>query len=207
MNPKRVKSTGSIRNIAMNLFGYWKSLLEEASPELSQRWGPVGRIIAGSIEDRQGADLFDQLVRRASAQFASFRERRPDKKSLRTIFLTGDIYLRLDDFGSDSIIRRLNARGMRVIVEPLWVLAEYLAEERSAELFNLPQGSFMKADWRSSLMREVPETFLRNCPGTKSRGCPSPDVPEMLEKAKPIIKRHPRGEAPITVGSVHPSLG
>ena len=31
---------------------------------------------------------------------------------------------------------------------------------------------------------------------------PTFDVPEMLKKAKPIIDRHPRGEAPITVGSV-----
>ena len=31
---------------------------------------------------------------------------------------------------------------------------------------------------------------------------PTPDTPELLEKADPIIKRHPRGEAPITVGSV-----
>ena len=115
----------------------------------------------------QGADLFEQLVRRASAQFASFRERRPDKKSLRTIFLTGDIYLRLDDFGSDSIIRRLNARGMRVIVEPLWVLAEYLVEERSAELFNLPQGIFMKSELAKFTDAVSPGNGSTKLPGNK----------------------------------------
>ena len=132
------------------------------------KMGTVGRIIAGGIKDPQGADLFEQLIiHRASAQFASFRERQPDKKSLRTIFLTGDIYLRLDDFGSDSIIRRLNARGMRVIVEPLWAFAQSVVEERSAELFNMPQGFFMNSVAKI-LMPKSPETVLRYCSGKKS---------------------------------------
>jgi len=164
------------------------------------KMGTFGRIVSGSIEQNQGIALFEQLIRRASEQFASFRERRPDKKSLRTIFLTGDIYLRLDDFGSDSIIRRLNARGMRVIVEPLWVLAEYLVEERSAELFNLPQGTFMNAMAKIILPKSRRRFY--EIAQEQNPWLPTFDVPEMLEKAKPIIDRHPRGEAPITVGSV-----
>jgi hypothetical protein len=36
----------------------------------------------------------------------------------------------------------------------------------------------------------------------KNPWLPTPDIPDLLEKADPVIKRHPRGEAPITVGSV-----
>lgn len=173
---------------------------ERSFSGIISKMGNVGRIIAGSIEASQGADLFEQLIHRASVQFASFRKRHPDKKSLRTIFLTGDIYLRLDDFGSDSIIRRLNARGMRVIVEPLWALAEYLVEERSAELFNMPQGYFMNS-MAKILMPKSRKRFY-DIAREQNPWLPTSDVPEMLEKAKPIIDRHPRGEAPITVGSV-----
>lgn len=162
--------------------------------------GYVGRVISGSIEQNQGIAFFDQLVRRASAQFAAMRKRRTDQNSLRTIFLTGDIYLRLDDFGSDAIIRRLNARGIRVIVEPLWVLAEYLAEERSAELFSLPQGFFMNAISKIAMSKSRKHFY--EIAQKQNPWLPTFDVPEMLKKAKPIIDRHPRGEAPITVGSV-----
>jgi activator of 2-hydroxyglutaryl-CoA dehydratase/predicted nucleotide-binding protein (sugar kinase/HSP70/actin superfamily) len=173
---------------------------ERSFSGIISKMGQVGRIIAGIIEESQGADLFEQLTRRASEQFASFRERHPDKKSLRTIFLTGDIYLRLDDFGSDSIIRRLNARGMRVIVEPLWALAEYLVEERSAELFNMPQGYFMNS--MSKIFMPKSRKRFYEIAWEQNPWLPSSDVPDMLKKAKPIIDRHPRGEAPITVGSV-----
>ena len=161
---------------------------------------PVGRVLAGLNEQFKAAEDFEQLIRRASAQFAAMRERGLEKSSLRTIFLTGDIYLRLDDFGSDRIIRRFNARGIRVIVEPLWVLAEYLVEERSSELFSLPQGTYENALMKF-IMRKSRKYFYRIA-REKNPWLPSPDIPEMLEKAKPIINRHPRGEAPITVGSV-----
>jgi predicted nucleotide-binding protein (sugar kinase/HSP70/actin superfamily) len=113
-------------------------------------------------------------------------------KILSDDFLTGDIYLRLDDFGSDAIIRRLNARGIRVIVEPLWVLAEYLVEERSAELFSLPQGTFMNAMAKVLLPKSRKHFYEM---AQNKTWLPTFDVPEMLKKAKPIIDRHPRGEA------------
>jgi hypothetical protein len=56
----------------------------------------------GVRESLFGSAALDQLVRRASAEFAALRKRRQDKKSLRTIFLTGDIYLRLDEFCSEK---------------------------------------------------------------------------------------------------------
>lgn len=161
---------------------------------------PIGRFLAGIMEQFQSAADFEPLVRRASAQFAAIRDHRLNEGSLRTIFLTGDIYLRLDDFGSDSVIRRLNARGMRVIVEPLWVLAEYLVEERSSELFNLPRGTFDNP-FMKFMMRRSRKRFF-GIARELNPWLPAPDIPDMLEKAKPIIDRHPRGEAPITVGSV-----
>ncbi len=154
----------------------------------------------GVRESLFGSTALDQLVSRASAEFAAVRERQADKKSLRTIFLTGDIYLRLDEFGSDSLIRRLNARGMRVIVEPLWVLAEYLAWERSAELFNLPQGTMERGIGKFLMCRKRNRFYKIAL--EKNPWLPTPDIPDLLEKADPVIKRHPRGEAPITVGSV-----
>ncbi|MBN1365177.1 MAG: hypothetical protein JW976_10275 [Syntrophaceae bacterium] len=164
--------------------------------EIPKKQGGLSEI----IEKLRRLEAFGQFIRKASAQFATLREGWLDERSFRTVFLTGDIYLRLDDFGSDSIIRRLNARGMRVIVEPLWVLVEYLIEERSSELFNLPQGTF-KNPYLKFMMQKARKRFYKVA-REDNPWLPTPDVPDMLKKAKPIINRHPRGEAPITVGSV-----
>ena len=84
-----------------------------------------------SIEQNQGI-AFDQL-------FAAHRQLQPCSveriKTSRTIFLTGDIYLRLDDFGSTpyptaECARDTGHRGT------LWYWPK-IGEERSAELFSL----------------------------------------------------------------------
>ena len=62
------------------------------------------------------------------------------RSDLRVVLLSGDVYLRVDDFASDSLVRRLNDRGLRVLVEPLGLLSEYLAEERLPGLLGLPVG-------------------------------------------------------------------
>lgn len=159
---------------------------------------PAG--VTGLLDPFRCTQDLERLVSRTSARFAELREHSNREASLRSVFLTGDIYVRIDDFGSDGIIRKLNARGMRVIVEPLWVLAEYLAEERSSELAGLPRGLFENTAMKF-LMRRLRERFYETARQHNS-WLPSPVILEMIERAKPIIDRHPRGEAPITVGSV-----
>jgi len=141
-----------------------------------------------------------RLVDRASADFAALAGRTPPDPALRTVLLSGDIYLRVDDFASDSIITRLNQRGLRVLVEPLGLLSEYLAEERLSELMGLPTDRLENAAMKR-LMRRARRTLYDRARRLHP-WLPATDVRPMIERSRAVLDRHPMGEAPMTIGSV-----
>jgi activator of 2-hydroxyglutaryl-CoA dehydratase/predicted nucleotide-binding protein (sugar kinase/HSP70/actin superfamily) len=138
----------------------------------------------------------ERIVLDAAREFAAL-ELRAD---FRTLLLAGDIYVRIDDFANDGLVRALAERGLRVVVEPVNAFVEYLSYERSGELLGLPTGLIENA---------LGDRALR---GTRDRlyeqvralhpWLPTPNVRRMLEAARPLIDRWPLGEAPITVGGV-----
>lgn len=140
-----------------------------------------------------------RLVRDASQAFASLL-RHGDAPDRRTVLLAGDIYLRLDSFASDQLIRRLNARGIHVLVEPGCSFAEYLAEERSPELIGLPTG-FVDNLVAQQLMGRL-RTSLYRAARIDHPWLPQPDSIAMTERANRLLDRYPVGEAPITIRSV-----
>ncbi len=143
-------------------------------------------------------DLF-ALMERACEAFAKLVEGRTGSDQLRTVLLTGDVYLRLDEFGSGDLIRRLNDRGLQVLLEPLSTLVEYLASEGSDELLMLPT-SFADNTVMRALLAGVRKEIYRRA----QRWHPwllSPDIEEMGKQARTLLDRYPVGEAPITLGN------
>ena len=152
----------------------------------------VARILAG-------ADGVGALIDHAASAFARLAGggRTADD---RTVLLTGDIYLRLDPFGSDQLVRRCNDRGLRVIVEPTSVLSEYMASERLGELLGLPKHGVANVVARAGMAR-----LRRELSGRVRRlhpWLPAFEPRAAAERAQQLIDRYPRGEAPITIGSV-----
>ena len=166
-----------------------ESLIERpCSPGL---WGHAER-------KRQKRDLLG-LVDDAARAYGGLDGAR-GRNNLRTVLLTGDIYVRLDGFANDGLVRRLNDRGLRVLIDPLCVTIEYLIEERSAELVGLP------TDFVSHALYKRAMTQFRRAVYARVRALhpwlPMPAVSEALKRAQPILDRYPRGEAPLTIGTV-----
>lgn len=139
------------------------------------------------------------LVELASREFAGIDgEGRHD--GLRTVLLSGDIYVRLDEFANDGLIRALGDRGLRVLVEPANVFVQYLNVERSAELLGLPTG-LVECAVNGALMRRMRRAMYERV-RLLHPWLPMPDVRDMLRAGRPVLDRHPLGEAPVTVGSV-----
>jgi activator of 2-hydroxyglutaryl-CoA dehydratase/predicted nucleotide-binding protein (sugar kinase/HSP70/actin superfamily) len=137
------------------------------------------------------------LLERAAQAFASLPAR-PGRR--RTVLLTGDVYVRVDDFASDGLARRLAERGLHVLLEPLSILGEYAAAERSSDLLGLPTGLVENAAYRvmmATIRRALVRRVQRHHPWL-----PMPSVGERIRASREVIARHPIGEAPITVGSV-----
>ncbi|MBI2566000.1 MAG: hypothetical protein HYV63_03055 [Candidatus Schekmanbacteria bacterium] len=151
----------------------------------------------------RGADVLAalRLVDRAADAFLGLaRQRQPAGADLRTILLAGDVFVRLDEFAGDQLGRHLASLGIRVIVEPLNVLVEYLAHERSPELIGLPTSG--SASWTLALAMRVIRAELYRRVRRKHPWLPMPDARAATRESRALIARHPIGEGPIAIGSV-----
>jgi predicted nucleotide-binding protein (sugar kinase/HSP70/actin superfamily) len=140
------------------------------------------------------------LIERASARFAALAQLGPADPNRRTVFMSGDFYTRLDPVLNDSLARRLNDRGLNVVMEPLASVIEYTAEERLRDLFGVPSGWLKNALIKASMRRMTRDFYSRV--RTLHPWLPITDIPGALRAAMPISGRHPQGEVPLTVGSV-----
>jgi predicted nucleotide-binding protein (sugar kinase/HSP70/actin superfamily) len=137
---------------------------------------------------------------RAAEEFAAVAERAPADPTRRTVFLAGDFYVKAVPIANDFLIRRLNERGLQVVVEPVALMMEYLVEERLSDLFGLP------AKWLpNKLVKRAMRRLTRDFYGrvlAHHPWLPITDVRGVLRQAGRLIDRHPQGEAPLIAGSV-----
>ncbi len=138
------------------------------------------------------------LVTHAAHAFAELRS--VDGPEVRTVLVTGDVYLRGDDFASDDVPRRLAARGLRVVLEPTSALVEYMAEERLSELMGLATGRFYSPIQQAGLAWSRKRLYARVRP--LHPWLPPEDLPGVLDAASEMLNRYPRGEAPMAIGTV-----
>ena len=177
------------------------ALYETFNDELEALLGrPARPGILGLLTFRREGKAFRGLIDRAAAEFAGLAGRTAARKSLRTVLLSGDVYLRLDEFGSDRLIRRLNQRDLQVIVEPASLLNEYMVHERLGELMGLP------TDWRNNLIARLGMATVRRDLQSRVRKLhpwlPENDVKAVLAASLAVLDRYPVGEAPVTIGSI-----
>lgn len=140
-------------------------------------------------------DVYRLLVR-ASRAFAEM----PGAAPLRTALLSGDVYVRLDAGANDDLVRRLNRLGVAVLVEPLSSLAEYILNEKSAELFRLPTRFPERPLTRAAMVGL--RRWFHGAARRFNPWWPTVTPADMAEGARGKLDRHPRGEAPVTLGSV-----
>ena len=141
-----------------------------------------------------------ELLGQAAAEMRALRDAADPDPRLRTVLLSGDIYVRVDEFASDALIRRLNDRGIRVIVEPTSTISEYMAAERLSELMGLPT-TFFANQLSKRLMRKLRREF-QAVVTPDHPWLPTPDVTELMVASRQLIDRYPQCEAPVTIGSV-----
>ncbi len=159
---------------------------------------PAGDGLTRSLTTTRLMGQARAMVERASRAFAAVGQR--PRADLRTVLVAGDIFLRVDDFASDQLIRRLNQRGLRVIGEGFVSLSEYLTELRSPEILGLP------TDRVDNIMRKAFMGNMRQDWYARVRQVhpwlPNNDTRAMIREAETMLDKHPVGEAPATVGSV-----
>jgi len=156
-----------------------------------------------SHESASGVPVIEALAalnRRAGEDFAALAERAPADPMRRTAFLAGDFYIKSVPVANDNLIRRLNERGLQVVVEPIAVTIEYLAEERISDLFGIPTQEHLNEAVKGEIRRMTQEFYgpvQANHPWL-----PKTDIKALLHESQRLVDRYPQGETPVIVGSV-----
>ncbi len=136
-------------------------------------------------------------LERASAEFLAIAGRGP--RDVRTVFLSGDLLTKGNDFANGGLPEVLARHGVRCIGEPMTDFMEYLAIDHEDQFFGRKAGRLTKWTYRRSMpaiRRGLHEAIAREHPWL-----PRPDVRAGLAVAEPIIDRRTNGAAVLGVGS------
>ena len=139
------------------------------------------------------------LIGSAAAEFAAL-DRGSDRveQEPRTVFLCGDIYLRVDEWGNDDLQRKLADQGLRIIFEPFGEIFELLAL-RDAREHGLTTRLGSKRVATLKFMRYVVKRLL----GAARLHEPWMfwhDVGDVWKASEPLFDGYPFGETIPTIG-------
>jgi len=101
----------------------------------------------------------EALLGEASLGFSRLPLDRERVASARDVYLCGDLFLRVDEFGNDDIQRKLAAQGLRVIMEPFGEFFELLALRAVQDGTRL--GKLAKKQATLTIMRAMTERLMR----------------------------------------------
>jgi predicted nucleotide-binding protein (sugar kinase/HSP70/actin superfamily) len=141
-----------------------------------------------------------ELIERTSRDFSGFRDCRAGDKSFRTVFVSGDILTKSNDFANGGLYRRMSERGVRSVVEPLGDFLEYLARLHPQLLFGRRATARQIRTYRTTmiLIRRRLYSIVRR----RHRWLPAPDVKAALKKTESLLDTATVGGAALAVGSV-----
>jgi activator of 2-hydroxyglutaryl-CoA dehydratase/predicted nucleotide-binding protein (sugar kinase/HSP70/actin superfamily) len=162
-----------------------------AAPRLTGR-------IKGLSDARALLSRCEALLDEAAGRFAALPAGAPGAEP-RTVFLCGDIYLRVDEWGNDDLQRKLADQGLRVICEPFGEIFELLALHDARERgFTTRAGSKRLATLK--FMRYVVKRLL----GVTRAHEPWVfwhDVGDVWKASERLFDGYPFGESIPTIGA------
>ena len=181
------------RGDADSLFERWSRELEATL----DRGGYGARGANGLRATRETVARVEDLVGRAAATFGELP--RADERELRDVFLCGDIFLRVDEWGNGGLQRKLGDLGVRAICEPFGEFFELLALN---DMLDAPRASrrALKRGLTLLLMRAIARRLVRAA-GPSQPWLFWHDVRRVEAESRRLFDGYPFGESIPTIGS------
>ena len=154
----------------------------------------------GGLDGKKLIEDLKAIAVRASEDFAAIGRNATEDPARRTVLLSGDFYTNLDRSLNDDIVKRLNQRGLHVIVESMNAMMEYIATDRITDLFGFP-----KAFVPNKLIRINMARLRHDFYGAVQKlhpWLPTGDMKNILEHSEKILTKYPVGAARKTLGSI-----
>jgi activator of 2-hydroxyglutaryl-CoA dehydratase/predicted nucleotide-binding protein (sugar kinase/HSP70/actin superfamily) len=165
-------------------------ILEQPVPE---GWA---RIVDLRRKWRAVTALLDEM----SWAFVKLDEERAERRPLRTVFVSGDIMTKSNDFANGGLYQRMGAKGVRAVVEPLGDFLEYLTRLQPHLLFGRGAPPRQVRMYKANMIlirRRLYSRVRRRHPWL-----PMPDVKGALTRTGELLDPHTVGGASLAVGNV-----
>ncbi len=160
--------------------------------------GGVRRAGSAAAAVLRAIGRIERVVAEAAAAFAALPARAAAEAALRDVFLCGDIYLRIDEWGNDDLQRRLADMGLRPIIEPYAGFFELIALRDTQEM-PLTDGKGIKRRLTLRFMRVIVARLL----GAAQEHQPWlfwNDIHAVEEASREAFDGYPFGESITSIG-------
>ena len=159
---------------------------------------PEGDAAAADLERRR-VEL-TVTVQRSARLFAELEGRRPTGGELRTVYVSGDVLTKANDFANGGLFLEMSDRGLRLVVEPLMDFFEYLGRVHPDLLFGR-KVTQEQATFVMSALAKLRSVLYDSVAGLHP-WLPTPDVEGALERSVELIDVETRGGTSLEVGNV-----
>ncbi len=140
------------------------------------------------------------LLRDAAAAYAALARRSPVGRELRTVFVSGDVLTKANDFANGGLYHALAGEGVQVVAEPLCDFMEFLALAHPPLFFGrsaAPARSVALLTGMVAVRRALYAMMRRLHPWL-----PVPAVRAALARGSKTVDASTVGGAPLAVGNV-----
>ncbi len=158
-----------------------------------------GGLARGAAAARRTLREVEALVGQAAADFGGLPCDRAREAELRDVFLCGDFYLRVDEWGNDGLQRKLSDLGLRLLFEPFGEFLELLVLRDVREA---PTRSRAAVERRATLrvMRHVIDRLVRAVQ-VHEPWVFWHDIRSVDAESRALLDGYPFGESIPTIGS------
>lgn len=158
-----------------------------------------GTLVSALAQLAAGMWGMRELVREAAREFA---EARGEPRHVPTVAVVGEIYVRLDPFANDQLVKRLESHGLRVQFAPFVEWLEYsnhLSEQRLLQRRPMTSDDPVRTGFTGMVQRVTSRVLYAICEralGLTERT----EIPDVLASGERFVHPALTGEAVLTVG-------
>ncbi len=188
-----IGASGNHAKVDAMLDSYGRQIIAVIERPIAEGWARVRDLRSKWV-------ALTSILKDASESFGDVGDAEGADADLRTVFVSGDILTKGNDFANDRLYYRMSEQGLRVVVEPTCDFLEYLARNQPHLLFGRGSNPRQMMVYRANMV------FIRkrfySAVRKRHAWLPMPDVVAGLTKAESLIDTATVGAAAMQVGSV-----
>lgn len=140
------------------------------------------------------------LMQSAAHEFSALAAQHNSPSSYRTVFVSGDVMTKGNDFANGGVYEFFGRQNVRVVYEPIGDFMEYLARNQPKQFFGYGASEASNAIYKANMVVIRNELYQLVRPAHP--WLPKPDVKNALKRSGQILGKETNSGASLAVGNV-----